>query len=82
MFSIDELKKLLGTGNVIVINNLTVNVTDDSTHVSIEPLHAPVPPAQRQLYPWSDWDKASRDYADECRRYRWAHDHDDHGYLG
>lgn len=80
--TLEELKKLFNTGqsNTIVINQLTIN--DYSTHVAIDALKMPTAPAfEKLLYPWSDWDRANRDYADACRRATWANDHDDHGFL-
>jgi len=78
MITIDDLKKLSETGSTIVINNLTIN--DYSTHVTIEV--ATELPADKLLYPWWQFDRASVVRADKAIHDRWTNGHADTGFAG
>lgn len=80
MSTLDDLKRIIGSGhgNVIAIENLTINVNDYSQHAEIHATPA-LPPA-RLLYPWWTFDKASCDRVDQAMRDRWENDHELTGY--
>lgn len=66
--TLNDLKNLIenGRGNVIVINNLTI---DNSRHLTIV---AQARPAGRPLYPWSDHDLETQRRDAELIQERWA----------
>lgn len=80
MTTLEDLQRIIGSGqgNVIVINNLTINVNDYSQHAEV--YAAGAPPDLKRLYPWND-DAAGQRYAARCTRDRWENDHESTGYL-